>query len=1095
VTIHTPPPTAPQDDPSIPVEGPAIGSVADPAAATLVEVPIGRRVMVVSDLLLTPVATPSSTVLSSELAQALDAWEGPGILIIAGNLLDLTGCADPLAEGKQSMAAHPHLQRSFERFLDSPERRVIRQIGTHEPGYADDAATAAAMTSLGIEQLPVVDLVLHTTTGVRRVRVEPGEHAYAPGHTVPDSQATPEADSKPGAVAGDRWRLLAEQSEEDAPWLEGLGRLSDPSSLTRFVTSRVLYRRFGRYAWWLLVPFAVAGLLRVGVTPWVLQHLGTSLPARAVRHAHQADWVDQFLVATLVALLALGVLALVLGLLSRRVWSILGGGSLESVQTEGLANDRARDASRRLVADGYAGLITGATFHSELTNLGVGFYANVGAIAEVVEERRGRLGLPPVFVHRQRVSWIEVETGAELHVRLLLAQTDLRSPSLLERLVILRRTVHSLHPSMVASYPHGDSWPPAPDLRQAHRRTRRVRRTAAIAILVAGFLDVLDAITPTLRSRLHLLLQFLPLRATVAAGALVALAGLALIGLGRGILRGQHLAWQVAMVLLGGTIVLHLVAGGDIEESLLAVGILVLLGVNRREFTAAADWPSLRSAVVSLAFGALAITVLAATSIELFAHLGRHRQHFSIPYWTAWWAAAERLAGIQTVVLPARLNRVLAPSLLVIGIALVVAALFLVSRPVVDRRLTSGRAAEFRARDIVRRHGTSTLDYFALRTDKQWFFHRDSLVAYAIYGGICLISPDPIGPLNEREQVWGAFRRFADDHGWVPAVMGAGESWLPVYRESGMHNVYLGDEAVVDIQHFSLAGGEKKGLRQAHNRVKKRGYTASFHDPSRLSSALSTELVGLMGLSRRGEHERGFSMMLGRVFDPRDTGLLLTVVRDPEGRAAAMCQFVPANGIKGYSLDLMRRDPGDHPNGLLDFALCSTIEHLKAGGYGGLSLNFAALRSTLAGEKGDGPMQRAERWFLKRLSSFAQIESLWLFNAKYSPDWLPRYVVFDTAEHLVPVVMAIFRAESLWEIPVLGRLLAVGAEKRMVAAQQETEEFIAASFGPEQPDGPDGADGPDDRHHPDLTLKPIDRSAVNTVNTVDAVNSVDSRLT
>ncbi len=102
------------------------------------------------------------------------------------------------------------------------------------------------------------------------------------------------------------------------------------------------------------------------------------------------------------------------------------------------------------------------------------------------------------------------------------------------------------------------------------------------------------------------------------------------------------------------------------------------------------------------------------------------------------------------------------------------------------------------------------------------------------------------------------------------------------------------------------------------------------------------------------------------------------------------------------------------------------------------------MRSTLAGEKGDGTVQRAERWFLKRLSNFAQIESLWKFNAKYEPEWLPRYVVFDTAEHLVPVVMAILRAESLWEIPVLGRLLAAGAEKRMVAAQRETEEFLAS---------------------------------------------------
>ena len=136
-------------------------------------------------------------------------------------------------------------------------------------------------------------------------------------------------------------------------------------------------------------------------------------------------------------------LALVLGLLSRRMWSILGGGTLDEVQAQGGANDAARDAGRRLVGRGYAGLITAATFQSELTHLGVGFYANVGATAEVVEEHRGVLGLPPVFLHNQRVSWVELETGAELHVRMLLASNELRSPSVLERVITRGREVRT----------------------------------------------------------------------------------------------------------------------------------------------------------------------------------------------------------------------------------------------------------------------------------------------------------------------------------------------------------------------------------------------------------------------------------------------------------------------------------------------------------------------------------------------------------------------------------------------------------------------------------------------------------------------------
>ncbi len=1021
--------------------------------------------MVVSDLLLTAEATATSSAVTTEVARALDTWDGPGILIIAGNLFDLSGLQSPLSQAQRALEAHPALNQALSHFLAVDERRVIRQTGTHEPGYDSDPEALRAIAAKGVEAAGPVDLYLHTATGVRVVRVEPGEHAYAAGCSGLETEFDPAADAKPGVIgpssAGRGWRSLADQSNRDAPWLVGLSRLSDPSALSRFVVSRTLYRRVGRHAWWLLVPFVVAGLLRVAVTPWVMGHLGSGLPARAIRHAHQADLGDQIVIALLVALVVLGVLALVLGLLSRRMWSILGGGALGEVQAQAAANDAARDAGRNLVGRGYAGLITAATFQSELTHLGVGFYANVGATAEVVDEHRGALGLPPVFLHKQRVSWVELETGAELHVRMLLASNELPSPSVLERVITRGREVRSLHPALVASYPKGDSWPPAPDLHQAHRRTRRVRRWASAGILLAGIIDLLDAVTPPLRGRLHLVLQFLPLRASEAAGALIAIAGLALLALGRGILRGQRRAWRVAVVLLSGTIVLHLVAGADFEESLMAIAVLVLLVTNRRDFQAASDQSSLRSALIALGVAVIGITLVTTASIELFIHIGHHhRSH--IPWWTAWWAVTERLVGIQTVPLPHRADRFLAPSLLAIGLTLVAITLFLFSRPVVDRRLTSGRAAEFRARDIVRRHGISTLDYFALRSDKKWFFHRDSLVAYAVYGGVCLISPDPIGPRNEREQVWGAFRRFADSHGWVTSVMGAGEDWLSIYRDSGMHNIYLGDEALVRVQSFTLSGGGMKGLRQAHNRIAKHGYTATFHDPSRLGPELSKELTRLISMSRQGEHERGFSMMLGRVFDPRDTGLLLTVVRGPDQAPAAMCQFVPAPGINGYSLDLMRRDPGEHPNGLLDFALCSTIEYLRAGGYKGLSLNFATMRSTLSGEKGDGTVQRAERWFLKRLSNFAQIESLWRFNAKYEPEWLPRYVVFDTAEHLVPVVMAILRAESVWEIPVLGKLLAAGAEKRMLSAQKETEEFIATSFGSwdNDDDRPDGSTDP-----------------------------------
>jgi lysylphosphatidylglycerol synthetase-like protein (DUF2156 family) len=241
-----------------------------------------------------------------------------------------------------------------------------------------------------------------------------------------------------------------------------------------------------------------------------------------------------------------------------------------------------------------------------------------------------------------------------------------------------------------------------------------------------------------------------------------------------------------------------------------------------------------------------------------------------------------------------------------------------------------------------------------------------------------------------------------------------------------MHDLYVGDEAVVDAATFTLDGGRHKSLRQAVNRIAKYGYTMSFHDPAALEPSLEAELREVLARSRRGDVERGFSMTLGRVFDRDDRGLLLAVCRGPDGRAVAFCQYVPAPGIDGYSLDLMRREPEGHPNGLLDFVVVETIRQLPALGLRRLGLNFATMRAVLAGDAGVGIVTRVERWALRHMSGSMQIESLWRFNAKFDPEWLPRYAVYDSPEHIVPVAFAIARAESFWELPLVGRFLVPG---------------------------------------------------------------------
>jgi lysylphosphatidylglycerol synthetase-like protein (DUF2156 family) len=514
------------------------------------------------------------------------------------------------------------------------------------------------------------------------------------------------------------------------------------------------------------------------------------------------------------------------------------------------------------------------------------------------------------------------------------------------------------------------------------RQDGQIRRNAAALIAMAGSLNVVSALTPPLWSRFHELLSLFPLAVSESAAAFVTAAGIGLVFLARGIRRGQRSAWALAIVLLLGSTLLHLLKGIDVEEAVVALGVAGYLLGRRASFTVPADEASAR-----------------------------------------WGAAALGLAGagalLVVAVRPA--NAVTLGAVTVTATMAGLAAAWLLFRPLRPAQRAADRAQRARAVDIVRRHGGDTLSYFALRGDKRYFIWGDTVVAYAVIGGVCLVSPDPIGPADQRAPAWSAYRDYASAHGWDVAVLGACEEWLPLYRSTGMRAVYVGDEGIVDVDAFHLDGGHMKGLRQAVNRIDRYGYRVQFYDPAGIGETLRTQLHRVMTQSRRGKAERGFSMTLGRAFDPADEGLLLAVAFDRADQAVAFCQFVPASDVNGYSLDLMRRDKGDHPNGLVDFVVVRTIQHLREAGCTGLGLNFATLRGVMAGERGGGMWKRVQRWLLYRLSDDLQIESLWRFNAKYDPAWMPRYAVFADPEQVLSTAVAIARAESFSELPLRGR--------------------------------------------------------------------------
>jgi len=129
----------------------------------------------------------------------------------------------------------------------------------------------------------------------------------------------------------------------------------------------------------------------------------------------------------------------------------------------------------------------------------------------------------------------------------------------------------------------------------------------------------------------------------------------------------------------------------------------------------------------------------------------------------------------------------------------------------------------------------------------------------------------------------------------------------------------------------------------------------------------------------------------------------------------------------------MRRDRGSQP-GLNDFLIVEAIKAAPCLGVKRISLNFAVFRAAL--ERGETYRRRAStaawRSILLFLSKWFQIESLYKFNAKFSPVWQPRFFVFPTAKDAPRIALAALEAEAFLVWPTLeprriARQLAWGA--------------------------------------------------------------------
>jgi lysyl-tRNA synthetase class 2 len=555
----------------------------------------------------------------------------------------------------------------------------------------------------------------------------------------------------------------------------------------------------------------------------------------------------------------------------------------------------------------------------------------------------------------------------------------------------------------------------------------RATRTLAWAARLVGLLGVLAVAFRPIAHRLGPpvadgLTPSLP--AHVVASTLTVGAGIGLVLVGAGLRRRKRRAWQAAVVLAVLLLALHVMSHRGWVAVLVTAVLLVALVVRRDRFVALPDpvmgrWPAIVVFVQLLVVGAVADTLILVVNRHELAGDPSLVQRVE--------QVVLALVGVSG---PLVFRHELVDDLTAaIGgwstvAAVLVGGYFLLRSAEPKSALASDD--ETRARALLERHGRSdSLGYFALRGDKSVVFSASgkAAVAYRVLAGVALASGDPLGDAEAWPEAIKQFLHRCVAHAWTPAVLGCSERAATAWARHGLAVLELGDEAVVATESFTLTGRRMRGVRQAVARIERAGYAARVRRVGDLADAERAEL-GRLARSWRSGAERGFSMALSRVADPHDPDCVV-VTAERHGAVHGILQFVPW-GADGLSLDLMSRDGNAPDNGLMEFLIIALLGACPAMGMTRVSLNFAVFRAALerGSRLGAGPVARLWAALLRLGSRWWQIESLYRFNDKFAPTWVPRYLAFPAAHDLPRVALAAMEAEGFGgRPPLLLRLL------------------------------------------------------------------------
>jgi phosphatidylglycerol lysyltransferase len=519
-----------------------------------------------------------------------------------------------------------------------------------------------------------------------------------------------------------------------------------------------------------------------------------------------------------------------------------------------------------------------------------------------------------------------------------------------------------------------------------------------------GIADMLSAIVPKLNW--DILLGVWPFVAIHGAQRLTVVVGFFLVMLSFGLMRGKYQAWTITMLLLILSFFLHILRGGSLLATFAALSLTFVLALLFRYFQARSDPPSVKRGYVVLVLG-LGIVVLYTIGgfIALSSEFEVQIDRFGVEG-----VIVRLLTNAHLHLSPGTQAVIFQHALEALCISATLYGMISILRPVTKLILPNDAERQGVAANT-RMYGKNSISYFALSEEKSYFISTSGKVvfAYVLVGRVAVVAGDPIGPESELGGALQEFKAYCSQQDWTAVFWQVRNDIVELYRESGMHLLKIGEDAVIDTRTFTLKGGAMANVRSSAKRAEKDGLQVVFYrGPVQDSEQLvQMERISQRWVAQKGGSEMGFSMgQFNSVGDPEHITALAV---DGQNLVHAFVTFIPIYGRHGWGLDLMRRAERCAP-GTMELLLSRSIEFAKSCGAEMVSLGLAPLSN--ANHEEISILDSGIDALTHRFGNLRESQSLFNFKKKFQPTWESRYLVFSYTLTLPQVGWALYKAHQ-----------------------------------------------------------------------------------